>query len=85
MGDHSKTGINTMLNTATSVGVCANIFGSGFPPKKINSFSWGGFENSPKFKLDKAYEVAQNMMKRRKVELTEADKKILSALFNQMA
>ncbi|MEO9531223.1 MAG: GlmU family protein [Crocinitomicaceae bacterium] len=85
MGDHSKTGINTMLNTATSVGVCANIFGGGFPPKKINSFSWGGFEDSPKFRLEKAFEVAQNMMKRRNVELTEADKNILSTLFNQMA
>ena len=85
MGDHSKTGINTMLNTATSVGVCANIFGGGFPPKKINSFSWGGFEDSPTFKLDKAFEVAQNMMNRRNVELTAADHYILSTLFNQLA
>ncbi|HRF82723.1 MAG TPA: glucose-1-phosphate thymidylyltransferase, partial [Flavobacteriales bacterium] len=28
MGDHSKSGINTMFNTGTVVGVCANIFGS---------------------------------------------------------
>ncbi len=85
MGDHSKTGINTMLNTATSVGVCANIFGGGFPPKKVNSFSWGGFEDSPVFRIEKAYEVAQNMMKRRKLELTETDKKILHHLFSQLA
>ncbi len=85
MGDHSKTGINTMLNTATSVGVCANIFGGGFPPKMINSFSWGGFEDSPVFKLEKAFEVGQNMMKRRAVELSESDKSILSHLFNQLA
>ncbi|MEZ4982644.1 MAG: hypothetical protein R2769_13880 [Saprospiraceae bacterium] len=25
MGDHSKAGINTMFNTGTVVGVCANI------------------------------------------------------------
>jgi len=85
MGDHSKTGINTMLNTATSVGVCANIFGGGFPPKKINSFSWGGFDGSDKFILEKAYEVGQNMMKRRNVSLTEADKKILAHLYAQLA
>lgn len=85
MGDHSKTGINTMLNTATSVGVCANIFGGGFPPKMINSFSWGGFNDSPRFKLDKAYEVGTNMMKRRGISLTEHDKSILSHIFNQLA
>jgi UDP-N-acetylglucosamine diphosphorylase/glucosamine-1-phosphate N-acetyltransferase len=85
MGDHSKTGINTMLNTATNVGVCANIFGGGFPPKKIKSYSWGGFDDSPVFRLDKAYEVAENMMSRRKVELTGTDKNILKYLFDQLA
>jgi hypothetical protein len=35
MGDHSKSGINTMFNTGTVVGVAANIFGGGFPPKHI--------------------------------------------------
>ncbi len=78
MGDHSKTGINTMLNTATTVGVSANIFGGEFPPKYISSFNWGGFENSPKFKLEKAFEVAQNMMKRRGINLSEEDKSILT-------
>jgi len=77
MGDHSKTGINTMLNTATSVGVSANIFGAGFPPKFIPSFAWGGFEKNSTFQFDKALQVAKNMMARRNVELTEADKKIL--------
>ncbi len=33
MGDHSKSGINTMFNTGTVVGVSANIFGGDFPPK----------------------------------------------------
>ncbi|HIP35375.1 MAG TPA: glucose-1-phosphate thymidylyltransferase [Crocinitomix sp.] len=81
MGDHSKTGINTMLNTATTVGVSANIFGGGFPPKYIPSFSWGGSEQSPKFILEKAFEVSENMMKRRKVSLSVKDKKILTYIF----
>ncbi len=81
MGDHSKTGINTMLNTATTVGVNANIFGGDFPPKHIPSFSWGGFKLSPKFELEKAFEVAQNMMSRRKIALSDKDKKILTYIF----
>ena len=85
MGDHAKTGINTMLNTATSVGVSANVFGAGFPPKFIKSFSWGGAEGLATFEYDKATEVAQNMMKRRSIELSEADKSILNYLFKSLA
>ena len=41
-GDHSKTAINSMFNAGTVVGVSSNIFGDGFPPKYVPSFSWGG-------------------------------------------
>ncbi|UKN02953.1 glucose-1-phosphate thymidylyltransferase [Paracrocinitomix mangrovi] len=86
MGDHSKTGINTMLNTATFVGVSANIFGAGFPNKYIPSFSWGGTKDyNDRFELEKVYEVAENMMGRRSVELTEGDKSILKYLFDHLA
>lgn len=85
MGDHSKTSINTQLNTASSVGVCSNIFGAGFPPKYVPSFSWGAIEGNERFKLEKAFEVGQNMMKRRGIDLTEGDKKVLSYLYEHLA
>jgi UDP-N-acetylglucosamine diphosphorylase/glucosamine-1-phosphate N-acetyltransferase len=85
MGDHSKTGINTMLNTATVVGVHANVFGGGFPPKFIPSFSWGGFGDSERFELEKAYEVAENMMSRRHLELSDFDKEIFNFLNDNLA
>ncbi|NOQ74441.1 MAG: glucose-1-phosphate thymidylyltransferase [Crocinitomix sp.] len=85
MGDHSKTGINTMFNTATVVGVSANIFGAGFPPKYIPSFTWGGVEKTAKFNKDKAFQVAENMMQRRGKNLTEGDKEILTYLFDRLA
>jgi UDP-N-acetylglucosamine diphosphorylase/glucosamine-1-phosphate N-acetyltransferase len=80
MGDHSKTAINTMLNTATVIGVSCNVFGGGFPNKFLPSFTWGGVENSTKFDLDKAIEVAKAMMGRRGVEFTEGDQAIFEAL-----
>ncbi|MCB9223523.1 MAG: putative sugar nucleotidyl transferase [Crocinitomicaceae bacterium] len=85
MGDHAKTGINTMLNTATSVGICANIFGGGFPSKYVAPFTWGGVLSNDKFELDKCYEVAENMMKRRGITLTEDDKFILKYLHDELA
>ncbi len=75
MGDHSKTGINTMLNTGTTVGVAANIFGGNFPPKFVPSFSWGGFDKTT-FDLGKSFEVAEKVMSRRSVEFTDQDKAI---------
>ncbi|HEX8546489.1 MAG TPA: GlmU family protein [Cytophagaceae bacterium] len=83
MGDHAKSGINTMFNTGTVVGVAANIFGSGFPPKHIPSFSWGGAEGFTTFRLEKAFEVAQRVMERRKIKFTEIEKNILEEIFDQ--
>lgn len=81
MGDHSKCGINTMFNTATVVGVFANIFGSGFPRTFIPSFSWGGAAGTTTYLTKKAFEVAEVVMARRQLELTDADRAILSHVF----
>jgi UDP-N-acetylglucosamine diphosphorylase/glucosamine-1-phosphate N-acetyltransferase len=81
MGDHSKTSINTMLNTATVIGVCANLFTSGFPPKFVPNFSWGGEKDSPVYELDRAVDAANQMMVRRGKQITEIDLKILNYLF----
>ncbi len=83
MGDHSKTAINTQFNTGTVVGVAANIFKSGFPPNLIENFSWGGMKGDEKFNLEKAYEVAEKAMARRKIPLTEEDKDVLKHIYMQ--
>jgi len=83
MGDHSKSGINTMFNTGTVIGVSANIFGAGFPPKHIPSFSWGGLETLTEFQKEKAFEVAERMMDRRGLAFTPLDKNILTTVFEQ--
>ncbi|MEN2434506.1 GlmU family protein [Weeksellaceae bacterium A-14] len=82
MGDHAKTAINTQLNTGTVVGVAANIFKTGFPPNLVENFSWGGMKGDEKFKLEKAFEVAEKVMERRHVPLTEADKNIIKYIYN---
>lgn len=80
MGDHAKTAINTQLNTGTVVGVSANVFRAGFPPNFIPDFSWGGFDGDEKYRIDKALEVAEKVMARRKVVLLEEDKQILKTV-----
>lgn len=77
MGDHSKAAINTMFNTGTVVGVAANVFGGGFPPKYIPSFAWGGFGDE-QFQLDKAVELAREVYKRRNLEFDKTEETILN-------
>jgi UDP-N-acetylglucosamine diphosphorylase/glucosamine-1-phosphate N-acetyltransferase len=80
MGDHSKTAINTMFNTGTVVGVSSNIFGAGFPPKFIPSFSWGGNGGIREYDFGKAIEVAEIVMNRRKVPFTNKTKQLFQAV-----
>ncbi|MEL6637644.1 MAG: GlmU family protein [Bacteroidota bacterium] len=85
MGDHSKCGINSMLNTGTVVGVSANLFGSGYPRNFVPSFSWGGASGFSTFQLKKAFEVSERVMARRQQALTEVDRAILSHVFELSA
>ncbi|GAA4322150.1 GlmU family protein [Pontixanthobacter gangjinensis] len=82
MGDHSKCGINTMFNTGTVIGVSANIFGSGFPRNFVPGFSWGGSAGTSTYKLEKALETAEIVMKRRNTELSQEDRDILQHVFD---
>jgi UDP-N-acetylglucosamine diphosphorylase/glucosamine-1-phosphate N-acetyltransferase len=82
MGDHTKTGIQTMFNTGTIIGVAANVFGTGFPPKFIPSFSWGGATGLTTHRLDDALETAKRVMARRSMELSTIDEKILKNVFH---
>ncbi|SNS05523.1 UDP-N-acetylglucosamine diphosphorylase/glucosamine-1-phosphate N-acetyltransferase [Belliella buryatensis] len=81
MGDHSKSGINTMFNTGTVVGVGANIFGDGYPRNFIPSFSWGGASGFTTFQVKKFEEVAIAVMKRRGLEYDETEKEIIQKVF----
>lgn len=83
MGDHSKSGINTMFNTGTVVGVSANIFGAGFPRNFIPSFSWGGAAGFETYQLAKAFEVAAKVMERRDIPFNEMERAILYSVFEQ--
>lgn len=81
MGDHSKSGINTMFNTGTVVGVSSNVFGSGFPRTFIPSFQWGGAGGFTEYNKEKAFATAERVMQRRGKEFDEIEKAILSSVF----
>jgi UDP-N-acetylglucosamine diphosphorylase/glucosamine-1-phosphate N-acetyltransferase len=83
MGDHTKTGINSMLNTATVLGVGVNIHGSGFPRAFVPSFSDGGNAGFTDVNLNRFFESASRMMARRGHILSETDRAIFEYIYSE--
>lgn len=79
IGDHAKTGIGTQLTTGTVVGAGSSVFGAKMPPKYVPPFSWGEGETLEEFRLAKFLEIAERMMSRRAVALSERSRRQLSA------
>jgi UDP-N-acetylglucosamine diphosphorylase/glucosamine-1-phosphate N-acetyltransferase len=85
MGDYSMAGINSMFNTGSVVGLCCNVFGSGFPPKFVPSFSWGGGEKFTTYDPEKAFQSVERMMKMHGRELNPEDRVLLLQIFEETA
>jgi UDP-N-acetylglucosamine diphosphorylase/glucosamine-1-phosphate N-acetyltransferase len=81
MGDHSKAGIQTMFNTGTIVGVACNIYGAGFPPKFVASFTWGGATGLITHRVDDAIATSKKVMARRDIEFSAEDEAILRKVY----
>ena len=80
MGDHSKTAINTQINSGTTIGVFANLFSAGFPSKYIPNFAWG--VSAEKYRLEEAFAVAERVMARRGIAFDQKEQDILQWLFD---
>ncbi len=85
MGDHSKTGINTMLNAGTVIGVSSNIFGAGYPRTFIPSFSWGGKRGFKTYLFEQAMDTARKVQSRRNIPFTSMDEHIFRQIFEETA
>lgn len=84
IGDHSKTGIGTLLNTGIQIGFSANLFGGAlFEQKFVPSFIWGKTDRMVPYRLDKAIEVAGAVKGRRGKNLSEAERRLIRHIFEQ--
>ena len=78
-GDHAKTAIGTRLTTGGVIGAGANVFATFMSPKVVVPFSWGGSTDAPVYNVDKFLEVAERVMSRRHVALSERARRWLAA------
>jgi UDP-N-acetylglucosamine diphosphorylase/glucosamine-1-phosphate N-acetyltransferase len=83
VGDHVKTGIGTLLNTGTVLGVGSNVFGGAMPPRWVPPFSWGVGEALVEYRLEKFLEVAAAAMARREVDLDGGMRKLLTRVWEE--
>jgi UDP-N-acetylglucosamine diphosphorylase / glucose-1-phosphate thymidylyltransferase / UDP-N-acetylgalactosamine diphosphorylase / glucosamine-1-phosphate N-acetyltransferase / galactosamine-1-phosphate N-acetyltransferase len=87
LGDHTKTGLGTLLNTGTNVGAFCNLLPAGkFAPKYVPSFtSWWNGSLTEAFTLDQLLTTAEIAMQRRGVTLTDAHRTLYSRLMDETA
>jgi hypothetical protein len=86
MGDHAKAGINSMFNTGTVVGIGSNLFGAGYHRNFIPSFAWGGATKSyMTFKLNKFFEVADAVMSRRGMKMSDEERQVYQHIYDMTA
>jgi UDP-N-acetylglucosamine diphosphorylase / glucose-1-phosphate thymidylyltransferase / UDP-N-acetylgalactosamine diphosphorylase / glucosamine-1-phosphate N-acetyltransferase / galactosamine-1-phosphate N-acetyltransferase len=87
LGDHTKTGLGTLLNTGTNVGAFCNILPAGrYAPKYVPAFtSWWNGVLCEAFTLEQLLTTAQIAMQRRGVTLTDAHQTLYACLLDETA
>ncbi|MFA5645390.1 MAG: putative sugar nucleotidyl transferase [Candidatus Ratteibacteria bacterium] len=84
IGDHTKTGIGTLLNTGTSVGIMCNITANTILPKFFPAFTWYAKEKFMKgFGLEAMISTARIAMERRNRTLTPEMEEVFRSIFAQ--
>ncbi len=84
IGDHSKTGIGTTLNTGLVIGVSSNLFGGTLIiEKEIPSFAWGNDGLRREYALGKAVETAEVVLKRRGKQFDSGQLRLFKFIFEQ--
>jgi UDP-N-acetylglucosamine diphosphorylase / glucose-1-phosphate thymidylyltransferase / UDP-N-acetylgalactosamine diphosphorylase / glucosamine-1-phosphate N-acetyltransferase / galactosamine-1-phosphate N-acetyltransferase len=85
IGDHTRTGLGSMLNTGTAIGVMCNVLPAGpLLPKHVPSFAsvlYGRI--APGFPLDQMFATARIVMGRRGQEFTSVEEHLYLDLFEQ--
>lgn len=82
IGDHTKTGIGTLIPTGARIGCFVNFFGGGMMPRTVENFTWLTAEKHTRYHLKKALDTAQHIMARRQVTMSPAYKQVVKTVYS---
>lgn len=81
IGDYTKFGIGTLLNTGINIGVCCNLYGGGLIlDKEVPSFKWGNSAGYQEYQFDKAIKTVRRTAERRNVDVSSSEEEVLQRL-----
>ncbi len=85
LGDHTRTGLGSMMNTGTAVGVMCNVLPAGpLLPKHVPSFSAVLYGRvAPGFPLEQMFATARIVMGRRGQTFTATEEQLYLDLYEQ--
>jgi UDP-N-acetylglucosamine diphosphorylase/glucosamine-1-phosphate N-acetyltransferase len=85
IGDHTRTGLGSMLNTGTAIGVMCNVLPAGqLLPKHVPSFTAVLYGRvAPGFPLEQLFATARIVMGRRNQIFTEVEQQLYLSLYEQ--
>ena len=85
IGDHTRTGLGSMLNTGTAIGVMCNVLPAGpLLPKHVPSFAAVLYGRvAPGFPIEQLFATARTVMARRNLAFTEVEEQLYLDLFEQ--
>ncbi len=81
VGDFTRTGISTMINTGSYFGLGCNIFGGNFQEKYIESFAWG---KDSIVDFDKFINTIKIMKDRRSQKLSDTEINLLKKIYQAL-
>lgn len=77
IGDHTKTGIGTLIPTGAIIGCFVNFFGGGMMPRNVPCFRWLGSQAPADYDLEKAILTARYVMNRRGVTMSPQQESVI--------
>lgn len=82
IGDHTKTGIGTLLTTGMTIGFATNLFGGGLAGGRfLPSFMWGGRDGFVEHRVEDAIATAKIVMSRRGRQFGDAEEQLFKLVF----
>jgi len=87
IGDHTKTGLGTLLNTGATIGAFCNLLPAGrYAPKYMPAFtSWWNGALCEAFTAEQLFATAEIAMQRRGAAMTEAHRALYASLHAESA